>query len=47
MEKITYDEYVNHDCHQSEEDGCATCAKWALQKIDEELAIDRLKENFQ
>lgn len=29
---VTAEEYANHDCHQSREDGCETCALWADQQ---------------
>lgn len=27
--KALQEEYENHDCHMSEEDGCRTCEKYA------------------
>ena len=26
--RITRDEYDNHDCHSSEDDGCSVCVEW-------------------
>lgn len=28
---ITAEQYANHDCHLSQDDGCSTCDKWAEQ----------------
>jgi len=28
---ITQDEYENHDCKMSEDDGCKTCSDWIDQ----------------
>lgn len=33
--RITEGEFQNHDCHLSQDDGCAVCEAYALQKLPE------------
>ena len=45
MRHLTYDEYQEHDCSASPEDGCEVCEEWQVQQqVANDIKFDEMKE---